>query len=103
MSGAAPRPWMMGPKPSGGFNIYTGEYKLGRWKRVAEVEGEADARLIVAAPETARQRDELLAALEKMLHSYEQLMARGRVTQSTYLQGFVTNARVAIAKAKGQV
>lgn len=57
-----------------------------------EENSEADARLIVAAPETARERDELLAVLEE-------LMGDGRLV---YEPRWCADARAAVAKAKGQ-
>ena len=78
----------------------------------------ANARLIAAAPETAKERDELkackadlLAALEKLLLGFEDMMAQSESGALDYLRAAHRNhspyqphfdkARAAIARAKG--
>ena len=75
MSKHTPGPWRVKyeSEPGGAFLIY------GPWGGaidpdagyVTQEENEANARLIAAAPETKRQRDELLAALELLADAYE--------------------------------
>ena len=70
---------------------------------VADVYGtDAEAKLIAAAPETARERDELLTACEE-LHSFAVGCAhhvRGRGSRQR-AQAMFDRAREAIANAKG--
>ena len=72
---------------------------------------EANARFIAAAPETAKQRDELLEALERIVSgmdaAYDRIeqagLSNGRPGRPTEIDGGpMSQARAAIAKAKGE-
>ena len=62
-------------------------------------ENGADARLIAAAPETKKQRDDLLNALKKMSMAYEKLA--DIVGDSGPHWTIYREAKAAIAKAEG--
>ena len=66
------------------------------------VEGKANARLMTAAPETAEQRDELLAALEALAHTFEGLSQQSEPPQDWDCDDYpaFVQAWAAIAKAK---
>ena len=89
--------WIINKKQSGYHTIKRNE---GYLPMVADVYGtDEEAQLIAAAPETASQRDDLLAALESLLDATErnvlhvdEMNARVKAREA---------AREAIAKAKG--
>ena len=91
-----PGPWTVFiiASPDGtSFRIHAGDTDIAHIPMAWN--GEANAALIAAAPETARQRDALLAALAEMLGCF----TRERFTPTQIAA--VANARAAIADARG--
>ena len=101
------------PEPWGITKSETPEFYNNEWyvdgagedvESVAIVNGEANARLIVAAPETAEQRDELLEALEGIVAaSRKGKCIEGCGGHTTGLcSRLCRQVAAAIAKAKGE-
>ena len=65
---------------------------------------EANAQFIAAAPETAKQRDELLAVLEALAHTFEGLSQQSEPPQDWDCDDYpaFVQARAAIAKVRGE-
>ena len=64
-------------------------------------ERDANARLIAAAPETARQRDELLEAAEAVVFAIKYERAQGALRHVAGWEQLEEDVRAAIARAKG--
>ncbi len=74
---------------------------------VAHVSGPnylANAALIAAAPETAKQRDELLAALKRIAESCREFTSDKTCDADPYdlMEAFLEDARAAIARSTGR-
>ena len=65
------------------------------------ISGEANARLIAAAPDLKEQRDELLEALEGMLNEYGCIEECGKENFDVPHGSWCEKVQAAIAKAKG--
>ena len=104
MSEPTPTPWAISRAQIPEF--YTDEWYVNdclNVESVAIVNGEANALLIVAAAETAEQRDELLAVLEGIAKSSHGPQCPGVGARLLIFKCscHVRMAKAAIAKAKG--
>ena len=97
-----PKPWIA--TKAGSYEFYKFEWYVDGdgedVESVAIVNGEANARLIAAAPETAEQRDQMLEALEAV----ESTLDCGEDGTGWYFIGASLAKEVsdAIAKTKGE-
>lgn len=90
--------WIISKKQSGYHTIKRNE---GYLPMVADVYGtDAEARLIAAAPETASQRDDLLALLEDIVDGDLELGCAS-LEDKRKADAIFAAAREAIAKTKG--
>lgn len=70
-------------------------------EHIADVADKRDLELIIAAPETATQRDALLAACKMTVDQWDDVRRPGAACEDCPDPDYVTSCRAAIAQAEG--